>query len=132
MQIRPVNTFSAPTGVADAKSACATSCRWRHRGRVAFDRLALDDPLALDLLTVAAWCGPEPIPLGLLTDHPDALPRQLQPIATDPLVLARCTSGAYAGAAMITRSRRGFQLGIRLPGRTHPPGQRHIGHVLSG
>ena len=78
---------------------------------VAFDRLALDDPLALDLLTVAAWCGPEPIPLGLLTDHPDALPRQLQPIATDPLVLARCTPGAYAGAAMITRSRTGSSWG---------------------
>jgi len=25
-----------------------------------------------------------------------------------------------------------FRLGIRLPGRTHPPGQRHIRHVLSG
>ncbi len=59
---------------------------------VAFDRLALDDPTALDLLTVVAWCGPEPVPLNLLTDHPDALPETLQPIATDPLVLARCTT----------------------------------------
>jgi tetratricopeptide (TPR) repeat protein len=58
---------------------------------VAFDRLAADGPIALDLLTVVAWCGPEPVPLNLLTDHPDALPHQLQPIATDPLVLARCT-----------------------------------------
>ena len=41
---------------------------------VAFDRLAADDPTALDLLTVVAWCGPEPVPLSLLTDHPDALP----------------------------------------------------------
>ena len=41
---------------------------------VAFDRLAVDDPTALDLLTVVAWCGPEPVPLSLLTDHPDALP----------------------------------------------------------
>ena len=41
---------------------------------VAFDRLALDDPTALDLLTVVAWCGPEPAPLSLLTEHPDALP----------------------------------------------------------
>ena len=30
---------------------------------VAFDRLADDDPTALDLLTVVAWCGPEPVPL---------------------------------------------------------------------
>ena len=59
---------------------------------MAFDRLALDDPTALDLLTVVAWCGPEPAPLSLLTEHPDALPDQLQPIATDPLVLARCTA----------------------------------------
>jgi tetratricopeptide (TPR) repeat protein len=59
---------------------------------VAFDRLAEDDPTALDLLTVVAWCGPEPLPLTLLTDHPDALPDQLRPIATDPLVLARCTA----------------------------------------
>ena len=42
---------------------------------VAFDRLAADDPTALDLLTVVAWCGPEPVPLSLLTDHPDAAPR---------------------------------------------------------
>jgi len=58
---------------------------------VAFDRLAADAPIALDLLTVVAWCGPEPVPLELLTDHPHALPTQLRPIATDPLVLARCT-----------------------------------------
>jgi tetratricopeptide (TPR) repeat protein len=58
---------------------------------VAFDRLAADAPVALDLLTLVAWCGPEPVPLSLLTDHPDALPDQLRPIATDALVLARCT-----------------------------------------
>src|SRR4051794_29445841 len=59
---------------------------------VAFDRLAVDDPTALDLLTVVAWCGPEQVWLGLLTGHPDALPERLKPIATDPLVLARCTA----------------------------------------
>jgi hypothetical protein len=59
---------------------------------VAFDRLAADDPTALDLLTVLAWCGPEPVPLNLLTEHPDALPDQLRPIAEGPLVLARCTA----------------------------------------
>jgi hypothetical protein len=59
---------------------------------VAFDRLAADDPTALDLLTLVAWCGPEPVPLTLFTEHPDALPEQLRPIATDPLVLARCTA----------------------------------------
>jgi hypothetical protein len=46
---------------------------------VAFDRLAVDDPTALGLLTVVAWCAPEPVPLSLLTNHPDALPDQLRP-----------------------------------------------------
>ncbi len=41
---------------------------------VAFDRLAADDPAALDLLTLIAWCGPEPVPWTLLTDHPPRCP----------------------------------------------------------
>ena len=76
---------------------------------VAFDRLAADDPTALDLLTVVAWCGPEPVPLTLLTDHPDALPEQLRPIATDPLVLARCTAILHR-RGMATVSPHGIQL----------------------
>jgi hypothetical protein len=43
---------------------------------VAFDRLAADHPPALDVLTIVAWCGPEPVPLTLFTDNPDALPRR--------------------------------------------------------
>ena len=70
---------------------------------VAFDRLALDDPTALDLLTVVAWCGPEPVPLTLLTDHPDALPERLRSIAADPLVLARCTGVVHRrGLAIVS------------------------------
>ena len=80
---------------------------------VAFDRLAADDPTALDLLTVVAWCGPEPVPLTLLTDHPDALPDQLRPIATDPLVLARCTAILHR-RGMATVSPHGIQL-HRIP-----------------
>ena len=80
---------------------------------VAFDRLAVDDPTALDLLTVVAWCGPEPVPLSLLTDHPDALPDQLRPIATDPLVLARCTAILHR-RGMATVSPHGIQL-HRIP-----------------
>ena len=80
---------------------------------VAFDRLAADDPTALDLLTLVAWCGPEPVPLSLLTDHPDALPDQLRPIATDPLVLARCTAILHR-RGMATVSPHGIQL-HRIP-----------------
>ena len=80
---------------------------------VAFDRLAADDPTALDLLTLVAWCGPEPVPLSLLTDHPDALPDQLRPITTDPLVLARCTTILHR-RGMATVSPHGIQL-HRIP-----------------
>ena len=80
---------------------------------VAFDRLAADDPTALDLLTLVAWCGPEPVPLTLLTDHPDALPDRLRPIATDPLVLARCTAILHR-RGMATVSPHGIQL-HRIP-----------------
>ena len=76
---------------------------------VAFDRLADDDPTAMDMLTVVAWCGPEPVPLTLLTDHPDVLPDQLRPIATDPLLLARCT-GVVHRRGMATVSPHGIQL----------------------
>jgi tetratricopeptide (TPR) repeat protein len=80
---------------------------------VAFDRLAADDPTALDLLTVVAWCGPEPVPLSLLTDHPNTLPEQLRPVATDPLLLARCTAILYR-RGMATVSPHGIQL-HRIP-----------------
>jgi tetratricopeptide (TPR) repeat protein len=91
---------------------------------VAFDRLALDEPTALDLLTMVAWCGPEPVPLTLLTEHPDALPDQSQPIATDPLVLARCTAILHR-RGMATVSPHGIQL-HRIPAallraRSHGP-----------
>jgi hypothetical protein len=45
---------------------------------VAFDRLASDDPAALQLLSVVAWLGPEPVPLSLVTGHPDRLPAALE------------------------------------------------------
>jgi hypothetical protein len=86
---------------------------------VAFDRLADDDPTALDLLTVIAWCGPEPVPLTLLTDHPDPLPEQLRPVATDPLLLARCTTTLHR-RGMATVSPHGIQL-HRIPPRCCAP-----------
>ena len=76
---------------------------------VAFDRLAADDPTALDLLTLVAWCGAEPVPLSLFTEHPDLLPERLRPIATDPLVVARCTA-ILRRRGMVTVSPHGLQL----------------------
>jgi tetratricopeptide (TPR) repeat protein len=80
---------------------------------VAFDRLAADDPTVLDLLTCVAWCGPEPVPLSLLTDHPDPLPERLRPVATDPLVLTHCTT-ILQRRGMATVSPHGIHL-HRIP-----------------
>lgn len=58
---------------------------------VGFDRLATDDPAALGLLTMIAWCGPEPVPLSLLTEQIDVLPETLRAAVGDPLGSSRCT-----------------------------------------
>ena len=57
--------------------------------------------------------GPEPVPLSLLTEHPDALPERLRPIAMDPLVLARCMA-ILRRRGMATVSPHGIQL-HRIP-----------------
>ena len=56
---------------------------------------------------------PGPVPLTLLTDHPDPLPERLRPIATDPLLLARCTTILHR-RGMATVSPHGVQL-HRIP-----------------
>ena len=40
---------------------------------LACERLQADDPVALALLIMAAWLGPEPMPLALLSRNPDQL-----------------------------------------------------------
>ncbi len=59
--------------------------------QVAFDQLAIDEPAALDLLTLAAHLAPEPIPFALFTAHADQLPEPLATTAGDPLAFARLT-----------------------------------------
>lgn len=59
--------------------------------QLAFDRLATDSPAALDLLTLAAHLGPEPIPLTLFTAYPDQLPGPLDAAARDPLAFTDLT-----------------------------------------
>ncbi|HET9258420.1 MAG TPA: FxSxx-COOH system tetratricopeptide repeat protein [Pseudonocardiaceae bacterium] len=59
---------------------------------VAFDRLAADNPAALQLLTLIAWLGPEPVPLTLVTEHTTLLPEPLAQTAADPLRLAEQTA----------------------------------------
>ena len=54
--------------------------------QIALDRLARQSPVALELLTLAAYLGPEPIPLTLFSTHPAQLPDSLAIVVGDPLV----------------------------------------------
>jgi Tetratricopeptide repeat/Domain of unknown function (DUF4062)/NB-ARC domain len=56
--------------------------------QIALDRLAAQSPAALQLLSLAAYLGPEPIPLTLVTTHPTQLPEPLATVAGDPLAFA--------------------------------------------
>jgi tetratricopeptide (TPR) repeat protein len=57
---------------------------------LSFDQLAADDPTAMDLLSLLAWCGPAPVPRAVLTHHSDTsvLPARLASVLADPLALA--------------------------------------------
>jgi DNA-binding SARP family transcriptional activator len=53
--------------------------------RVALDQLGAQSTAALELLTLAAYLAPEPIPLILFTTHPALMPDPLATDAADPL-----------------------------------------------
>ncbi|MGH3811319.1 MAG: tetratricopeptide repeat protein [Pseudonocardiaceae bacterium] len=59
--------------------------------QIALDRLTAQSPAALQLLTLAAYLAPEPIPLTLFTTHPTQLPDPLATAAADPLAFAELT-----------------------------------------
>jgi hypothetical protein len=59
--------------------------------QIALDRLARQSPVALELLTLAAYLGPEPIPLTLFSTHPAQLPDPLATVAADPLAFTALT-----------------------------------------
>jgi tetratricopeptide (TPR) repeat protein len=59
--------------------------------QIALDRLATQSPAALQLLTLAAYLAPEPIPLTLFTTHPTLLPDSLATTAADPLAFTALT-----------------------------------------
>jgi Tetratricopeptide repeat/Domain of unknown function (DUF4062)/NB-ARC domain len=58
---------------------------------LALDRLAVQSPGAVELLTLAAYLAPEPIPLTLFTSHPAQLPDPLARVAADPLAFTELT-----------------------------------------
>jgi hypothetical protein len=59
--------------------------------QLALDRLAVQSPGAVELLSVAAYLAPEPIPLTLVMTHPAQLPESLAAVAGDPLAFAELT-----------------------------------------
>ena len=59
--------------------------------QIALDRLAAQSPAAVQLLTVAAYLAPEPIPLALFTTRPTLLPDPLAGVAGDPLAFTALT-----------------------------------------
>ncbi|MGB6165402.1 MAG: FxSxx-COOH system tetratricopeptide repeat protein [Pseudonocardiaceae bacterium] len=59
--------------------------------QLALDRLAVQSPGAMELLTLAAYLAPEPIPLILITTHPTQLPDPLARVAADPLAFTELT-----------------------------------------
>jgi tetratricopeptide (TPR) repeat protein len=59
--------------------------------QIALDRLAAQSPAGLVLLTLAAYLGPEPIPLSLFSTHPTQLPDPLATVAADPLAFTALT-----------------------------------------
>jgi hypothetical protein len=86
-----------------------------YRGRLdtawalALDRLRDQDPAAVQLLQLAAFLAPEPIPLSLVGDHADLLDVPLRATAADPDTLTD-TVGALVGYSLARRHPDAFQV----------------------
>ncbi|WP_448617265.1 FxSxx-COOH system tetratricopeptide repeat protein [Geodermatophilus sp. URMC 65] len=86
-----------------------------YQGRIdtawalSLERLRGEDPAAVQLLELAAFLAPEPIPLALFTGHPGLLGQPLRDTAVDPDALAD-TVGALIGYSLARRHPDGFQV----------------------
>ena len=76
---------------------------------LSLERLRGEDPAAVQLLELAAFLAPEPIPLSLFSDHADLLDEPLRATAADPDALAD-TVGALVGYSLARRHPDGFQV----------------------
>jgi TIR domain-containing protein/tetratricopeptide repeat protein len=75
---------------------------------LSLDRLRGEDPAGVQLLELAAFLAPEPIPLSLVS-HADPLDEPLRSTAADPDALAD-TVGALVGYSLARRHPDGFQV----------------------
>jgi DNA-binding SARP family transcriptional activator len=73
------------------------------------ERLRGEDPAGVQLLELAAFLAPEPIPLSLVSGHPELLGEPLRATAADPDALAD-TVGALVGYSLTRRHPGGFQV----------------------
>jgi hypothetical protein len=70
---------------------------------LSLERLGCEDPAAVELLELAAFLAPEPIPLSLVGEHAELLDEPLRSTAADPDTLAD-TVGALVGYSLARRS----------------------------
>src|SRR4051794_22699476 len=76
---------------------------------LSLERLRGQDPAAVQLLELAAFLAPEPIPLSVFGSPPELLDEPLRGIAADPDALAD-TVGALVGYSLARRFPDGFQV----------------------
>src|SRR3954471_6233314 len=76
---------------------------------LSLERLSGQDPAAVQLLQLAAFLAPEPIPLSLVRDHAAVLDEPLPATAADPDALTD-TVGALVGYSLARRHPDGFQV----------------------
>ncbi|HEV3497401.1 MAG TPA: FxSxx-COOH system tetratricopeptide repeat protein, partial [Actinomycetes bacterium] len=76
---------------------------------LSLERLGHEDPAAVELLQLAAFLAPEPIPLTLFGEHADQLVEPLRGTAADPDALTD-TVGALVGYSLARRIAGGFQV----------------------
>jgi hypothetical protein len=76
-------------GQADHTRRSAVPATWR----LAFARAVDTEPASVQMLTLAAWLAPEPVPLALFTKHAEQLPEPLSGIVEDPLAWAALLGG---------------------------------------
>jgi hypothetical protein len=76
---------------------------------LSLERLRVEDSAGVQLLELAAFLAPEPIPLSLIGDRTELLGEPLRATATDPDALAD-TLGALVGYSLARRHPDAFQL----------------------
>jgi TIR domain len=77
--------------------------------RISLDRIAAENPAALQLLEICAYLAPEPIPLDLFTAHTGQLPEPLSSAAADTLAFTEAIA-VLTDYSLAKRSPPGLQL----------------------